>query len=76
MNDYIFCEDDKRAFVGDTVRVIGMPKRFFYDEKIEVVGVIREIGWYENDDYYGFILEDTNKFYVLNCDEIHLVESK
>ena len=72
MEDYILCEDDNKAFVGDKVRVIGKPERFFYDEKIEVTGIIREIDWYENDDYYGFMLEDMNKFYVVNCDKIYL----
>lgn len=72
--NYILCTDGRRAFVGDMVRVAGMPERFFFDEKIKVVGVIREIAWYDDDSYYGFVLEDTNKFYVVNCDEIALVE--
>lgn len=76
MEDYIFCTDDKKAFVGDKVRVIGNPQRFFFDERIDVVGVIREIDWYEDDCYFGFVLEDTNKFYVIDCEEIILIESR
>ena len=76
MEEYILCEGANKAFVGDKVKVIGKPERFFYDQKIEVTGIIKEINWYENDDYFGFILEDTNKFYVVNCNKIYLVSTK
>ena len=76
MEEYILSEGGNKAFVGDKVKVIGKPERFFYDQKIEVTGIIKEINWYENDDYFGFILEDTNKFYVVNCNKIYLVSTK
>lgn len=74
VEESIRCENGKEAFVGDKVKVIGKPERFFYDEKIEVTGTVIEIGWYEDEKYFGFILEDSNRFYLTNCEKIYLIE--
>ena len=76
MKDYILCENNNKASVGDKIKVVGRPQRFFYDTKIEVTGIIREIKWYEDEEYYGFTLENTDKFYIENCDKIYLVDTK
>ena len=76
-DEYIICTDGKKAFVGNKIRVAGVPENFMLsNRKITVEGKIKEIGWYydqhDDEDYYGFILEDLNKFYLGNC-EIYLI---
>lgn len=66
MHSYIFCEDSKKAYVGDKVKV--------YNPVIVVSGTIRSIGWI-NEKYFGFTLEEENgDFYCCNS-KIYLLES-
>lgn len=76
-DEYIICTDGRKAFVGNKIRVVGVPENFMLSNReITAEGKIKEIGWYydqhDDEDYYGFILEDLNKFYLGNC-EIYLI---
>lgn len=76
MHDYIFCEDSKKAFVGDRVKVLGYPRGVIGNDgnMVAVEGTISSIGWAEGK-YFSFILEEElGRFYCYDS-KVCLLES-